>query len=359
MDPKSVYFWLDSVSAYEGLVPSTNMVIQLTKTEKGFSGSLLGHTFQDYSPVNLAVAIAYVAEWKGLTKSAGAAKPNQLQPGDPFLAKHPNFAHHADYHDYSALLPETLKLTGHRLLLDQPKGIWDNPKASAPAVHLVSPNHDIVHNHVWDHEKRTFDGQYQAQASGITHAVKAAFEHHVGPAKPPEQPNGPVDNRPEFLRVVKSDLEKAYRPRILTTGGSGGFIPDDQPLPPGSQQVQTGTVNPNKPIKPSLTLKPVAGGGRKVTLPGMKPFKERPGPDNGLEAAVNPVLKVSKSTGHRPCGLCGEVQITQGSFVGCVCYREMAKSVTVKSTALGYTLSFGEEWDREAIAALNATFKGR
>lgn len=358
MDPKVLYKWLDGINEHSGKVPGTDLVIKLTKNENGLTGNLLGYTFTDCSQVKLAVALGSIIEVRGLAKAAPTG-PKILDQYDPLFSNHPGIQSHADYHDYSFLLPEPLKLGGHRLVLDQPKlGPNSDPALSAPAVHLVGPDNKIKHNHVWDHGKSTFDNPYDAQKTGTTQAVQAAFNHHLnsGPKAPPAGP--------PKLSVVKSEpkpLRKEYRPKLLTTGGPGGFIPKTPPIPNGEAEIK---IDANRKEKPALELKPGLGGARKINLPGIKPLGDRPGPDNHLEAAVapvpakNPVLKVNKAIAHQPCSICGLPQIKGTTFTGCACYAGLSKSVSVKVTPKTYELSFGDGWDVEAISALDLAFKG-
>lgn len=349
MDPKKLYYWLDGVETFSGEIPGTSLVIQLTKNEKGLTGSVLGHTFKDYPQVNLAVALGAIVDVRGLQKAE--SKPMPLADSDPLFGQHAGIQHHATYHDYSFLLPEPLKLSRHRLILDQPKGVDTNRAFLAPAVHLVGPDHRIIHNHVWDHGKGSFDGQYQAQATGTTQAVQAAFQHHLG--------SQPAPSGPPTLKVVKVEpLAKEYRPRILTTGGPGGFIPKIPLVPTGEAEVK---IDANRKQKPTMELKPTVGGARRINIPGLKPIEERPGPDNHIEAAENPkrpMLKVSKSLAFQACSVCRSVQIRNGKFTGCSCFSSMAKGVTIKDTPKAYELTFGPEWDQDAILALNLAFKG-
>ncbi len=353
MDPKKIYKWLDGLVDYDGVVPGSHLAINFTKSEKGLTGSVLGYSFKDYPQINLAVALGAIIDVRGLSKSQ---KAQPLTETDPLFSSYPNIARHATYHDYSHLLPEALKATNHRLILDQPNGPpGSDPKAFAPAVHLVGSNHKILHNHVYDPTTNSFDGLEQAQKSGIEHAVKAAFHQHVGQVAK-EPPPGPPR-----LTLVKAEvpLRKEYRPRILTTGGPGGFIPKTPNIQPGESEIK---LNPNRKQKPSLELKPSVGGARKINIPGLKPVGEKPGPDNALEAAELPKrptqsLKVGKALAHKACPLCGIAQMSGNAFVGCDCYSAMAKSVSVRTEADSYTLTFGDEWDADAVSSLDETFK--
>jgi hypothetical protein len=63
-------------------------------------------------------------------------------------------------------------------------------------------------------------------------------------------------------------------------------------------------------------------------------------------------LPIAKSKSDSKCPACGGKQFKDGSFKGCVCFREMSKSVKVEDAGDNLLLTFGSNWDSDAIATL-------
>ena len=68
-------------------------------------------------------------------------------------------------------------------------------------------------------------------------------------------------------------------------------------------------------------------------------------------------LKVSRAASERPCELCGLPQFRQGQFTGCLCLRSLCKSTATTVEGEGYRISFGTDWDTEAIETLIETLR--
>lgn len=67
-------------------------------------------------------------------------------------------------------------------------------------------------------------------------------------------------------------------------------------------------------------------------------------------------LVVKKSDAERACAECGLTQFRRDRFVGCMCFRALAKSVDTKPHAEGYKLTLS--WDEDAIEAFMQVLKG-
>jgi hypothetical protein len=64
-------------------------------------------------------------------------------------------------------------------------------------------------------------------------------------------------------------------------------------------------------------------------------------------------LKITKAQAERECPYCSGKQINRDRFVGCLCFKSMAKSVSLVPNPNGYTLTFkSADWDEEAISVL-------
>lgn len=70
-------------------------------------------------------------------------------------------------------------------------------------------------------------------------------------------------------------------------------------------------------------------------------------------------LKVTKSESHRPCSICGKPQFANERFVGCLCFRDLAKYTTVVKSEKDYTITFKSEWDLESVEAFLETLRKR
>jgi GNAT superfamily N-acetyltransferase len=69
-------------------------------------------------------------------------------------------------------------------------------------------------------------------------------------------------------------------------------------------------------------------------------------------------VRISKSESVVKCSMCRRPQFVDGTFRGCLCFRELSKAVTIlKADDRGYTLRFDAEWDTDAIRALRESMR--
>ena len=60
--------------------------------------------------------------------------------------------------------------------------------------------------------------------------------------------------------------------------------------------------------------------------------------------------RLSQSESAHPCPVCGRAQFANREFVGCACFRALAKSVRVVGHDQdGVDVQLGEGWDRETV----------
>lgn len=100
---------------------------------------------------------------------------------------------------------------------------------------------------------------------------------------------------------------------------------------------------PGTTAKPNQPQEPAQPEGPKLKAPAaMKP----------KSAKKPPSLHVLKAESGKACQVCSSPNIEGASFVGCLCFRSLAKSV--KTTAVGdqLHLEFGTGWDRDGVLAL-------
>lgn len=129
--------------------------------------------------------------------------------------------------------------------------------------------------------------------------------------------------------AVAQSIEKAEPPG-----------PAAPPVPQGAPQAAQGArKQPRIPRPPTPKGKQVEAPPApklRVRIPGLKP---KP-------------IAIAKAQAERPCGACGGKQFKDGTFKGCICFKEMSKSVSVEDAGSNLLISFGSNWDSDAIATL-------
>ena len=100
---------------------------------------------------------------------------------------------------------------------------------------------------------------------------------------------------------------------------------------------------------PGQTHKPQTQQGPEAPQPPAKqPTMKKP------KLPKIPALKVEKSEASRECPDCGGQQFKDGKFRGCLCHRDLAKSVRASSYSDGFVLEFT---DRVAFVAFKKLLK--
>jgi hypothetical protein len=112
-------------------------------------------------------------------------------------------------------------------------------------------------------------------------------------------------------------------------------------------------IAPEPPIAPT----PVA-----PTMPkpdaAKKPKVEKP--KTKAEKPKLPKLRLSISDSFKTCSVCRAKNISGVDFVGCHCFKALAKQVSVEvmNWGSGFELSFGPDWDQDAVETLQECFNG-
>lgn len=119
----------------------------------------------------------------------------------------------------------------------------------------------------------------------------------------------------------------------------------EAPVAPEATQVSKG---------PTVTLKPVL-----PKLPKLQGTHEtvQTGPTARTKTPKTATIGVTKSQSLSSCPVCGERQFHDEAFAGCICFKALSKSVKTTQTSSGYTLEFGEDWDRDSILTLIEAMK--
>lgn len=130
----------------------------------------------------------------------------------------------------------------------------------------------------------------------------------------------------------------------------------------GGKPIHGQTAKPIKPdpqIEPALTQeaapteeKPELPAGTVSAAKPATPIRPIKSPRVGLPGVPRRSLKVTKSQAATLCELCEIPQFMGAEFVGCQCFRPLAKSVTVTETDGGYNIRLAADWDRESVLSL-------
>lgn len=116
---------------------------------------------------------------------------------------------------------------------------------------------------------------------------------------------------------------------------------------PGSTHKPAAQQGPQGPIAPQK--QPAMGQATQ----GAAPKTKLPRPPR------QPGLPVGKSESQQPCEACGGHQFENNKFKGCICFRDLSKSIKTTAYGDGYVLDFEPGIDAEAVRALMKTFRSR
>jgi hypothetical protein len=188
-------------------------------------------------------------------------------------------------------------------------------------------------------------------------AVALGSDHQ---APPPLQ-------HPALPRLGQS-IDLLVKARLLRKAGGkaggGAKGPGPAAAPQGPLAPIPPTPTAPKPSGPIAGTK-IGGAGQKASqspegiakptgpkLPGVKPAK--------LPAVKKPTavklpgvkMKVTKAEAAHRCPTCAEPQFKADQYVACLCFKDLRKSVETTVIEGGYILTFGRDWDREAVTTL-------
>lgn len=143
------------------------------------------------------------------------------------------------------------------------------------------------------------------------------------------------------LKIEESSSEESSsEEEPLDKGKAGGGA--EQAGPPADQRKPQGPIGQLTPTAtaPATNAKTPKVTGIKLPKPSLKP----------------PPLKLSEEEAHADCEACGGRQFLAKRFIGCLCFRDLAKSVTAVSYGDGYVLEFKPGTSREVVVALRKAF---
>lgn len=167
----------------------------------------------------------------------------------------------------------------------------------------------------------------------IDQMVKAEASKKVsaGQGRTEESSSGDEHGETGRQEILQND-DKSLRKKALNAGGGAGG----------------GTGTTAGPVAPAAPTAPTASAPKPTTTQSLpKPAGSAKPPAAGLTA------KLTRSEITHECPACGRVQFNGPEFVGCSCFRALAKSVTITSfDADTADLKFGDGWDKASVVTL-------
>lgn len=219
---------------------------------------------------------------------------------------------------------------------------------------------------------KTIDTLVKAKVLVTELKKKSAGAEAPGPAAKPHEPMGPngatpadptqnskgpvVGLRPKLPRrptgqvtpQLANDMGGEIGPKVhpAPTAPSGNTTPQGTPA---NQTAEAPQVTRNKANSPLST---------KATAPKSNTPEPKASRIPQVNKAKGPTLDVTKSEAQATCPVCGGKNLSGSRFTGCLCFRALAKSVSVRESITHYKLTFGSDWDKESVATLTETLKG-
>lgn len=411
--PRAIMAWLGVMAraSYEGGIPGAgNSYLAFEKSEDRYSGTVgIGETLYSFEKASLyhlgaCVAVALGADHERVSPglrdldierlgksidllakariTVAELKKSRLEPlakaiADIAPGKVVSEAGPRKLFDYSHVLTPQHQKAGYRLHLTQ-SGI-DSAKLVGQVFHGKTPvgyvraDHDPDGSLYIDEAEVEDDHQRKGLGPALYEAVMAHGYHHLGAravsggvhsthaakvhqklgtkhgldyrAGPNPDPStvarrvGAYDNR-------YGAYEYAIKQEVPMSKAGGHEAPGPAHAPTAPQ----GPVTPT-PAAPTQTSKgPTVGMRPKLPKPP-KPASPMavPGAQGQKQGSG---VHVTKAEASAKCSMCGSVQFGSGKFVGCHCFRALAKHVRSTADAAGYRLEFGAEWDRDSILTL-------
>lgn len=117
-----------------------------------------------------------------------------------------------------------------------------------------------------------------------------------------------------------------------------------QPTPPAAPTKQIGQPEPIASQKPAKAPKEAPKPKHKI--PKLKVTVPKAGPKVGKS------FDIPEKAAKKECRECGLPLIKNERFVGCLCFRDMARYIALTKAESGYSLAFGKSLDEDAVAAV-------
>jgi hypothetical protein len=391
--PRAIIGWLNFISRYEyeGELPGVeNSYIEFTKNEDGsFTGSLaIGedvHEFERADIYHMASAISVSVNDEApeidsdlrdlvlvrLGKSIDAlakaheisrtlAKSLESEDLTKMISMIPKGAAGAEGHDYSHVLkPEhqqagySMRVVNHGKALDGSDKLETELHHNGQQVGSLEAYHHPAKG-VLEPEVANMVDEHKGKGLGQS-MYEAMFAHgyHSGVRSIQGGVHSTDANRVHAKLAGKHGLE-GYNPK-----------PRQSTKPVGQFDQRFGnynyTLKQEEPMDkgidlPGKTAAPIAQQGPQAPTPPIAKQPKLPRPSTATFKA--PSLKIGKTESSKQCSVCEGHQFTNNRFTGCICFRDLAKSIKTTAYSDGYALDFKTDFDKEAYLVLSKYFRG-
>lgn len=311
--PRAALAWINQRHSYEGLIPGIpNSYLRFEKSSQGYTGSVSlqegQYAFANADSFHVASAM-----------SVGAGvEPQPRQPVRDQALVRLGKSIDALVKAQEIFKSDLRKSIFEKKTLEPSHGykIREEHTSTGLKVHA----HDANGNHVgtaW------FTGHPQ----GIKPVVVGVDDSH--------QRRGLATAMYDHAKKVTG---KNIVPADVETADGAAFHSHYKTELPGQQHKPTKQIEAQAPMPPQKQP------------PGAKPPKPK--------LPKLPALKVEKSEAARPCDACGGSFFKGDKFTGCVCFRDLSKSVRTVVYGDGYVLEFAGAVDRPAFLALQKALRG-
>lgn len=327
--PRTILAWigLAARTQYEGSLPGIeNSYVAFKKSEDGFSGQIsIGdevYDFKDKSVYHLAasVAVSMGVDHERVSDSVKSRDLKNLGKSIDLLVK-------------ARVLTEDLL---NKRVLDPSAGYSfshvQGTTAGLPSttVNVHAPNGEHVGYATFQHTKNNqllpfgvaVDEAHQRK--GIASAMYAHAQKVTGGTVVPS-----ATQTDEGAALWRGNAQQKQFGKVELPGQTAKPTEAAAPIPPDAPSMQAqGPQHPQKqkPKLPKLPKTPAS-----VQLPK---------------------LKLSEAQLQKKCPDCDGGHIKNGKFIGCMCWRDLAKNTTLSKNPDGtFTMSFGASWDRDAFEA--------
>lgn len=148
-----------------------------------------------------------------------------------------------------------------------------------------------------------------------------------------------------YAHAQKMTGKKIIPSKLQTDEGAALWAGNAQAPQFGKTELPGRSHQPTPPQGPQAAMPPAKQPANAAGKPAAKPKL--------------PNLAIGKSEAEAECDLCGGHQFEHNRFKGCICFRELSKSVTTTAYGDGYVLTFKPSIDPDAVKALMRTFRGK
>ena len=399
--PRAIVGWLSFTTAheYEGQIPGIeNSYVQFQKSDKGFSGSISLnegiYSFEHASVYHLAASIAMAlgvqtgpldADVRDtvlvkLGKSIDTLAKAQIlmqELKSPKVLSPQIITQHGHYHversteerPYSVVhsLSKSIVQKGIGNLKDAGEiANWHQKKYRGSfnptlAKKQLDPGVGITfqheHHDLGDGDTITHIKAIHPSGKVVGEAAMEYNSNRPGPMKPD------VSVHPEHRRQGIASAMYAHAQKVTgrLVAPSTAQSPDAKALHAGNaKNPQFGKVElPGSSHKPTAQQGP-QGPAAPMKQPAMGQATQGAAPKPKLpKAPKQPGLAVGKSEADQPCEICAGHQFENNKFKGCICFRDLAKSIKTTAYGDGYVLDFNSSIDADTVKALLKTFRSR